>query len=279
MGIKIHDNIFDTMIASWLENTEGEHGLKPLTFQIFGYKMTELSDIAPKEKHPHWKNEKVYRTDLVPIAELGDYAFDDAIWTRRLYFHYLPIIDELYRKVYYELEREFTVCLAEIEAYGAYVNKEKLMQIGKKIEEEMQKAETEIFMCRPAPNTGVPFNINSNNQLNEVLFNECKIPPIGAPGKSGLYSTKADYLETYAKKGYQIAKAILRYRELEKLYGTYIKGMGGVITDKGRIHCRFNRIGTRTGRLSSSKPNLGVILEVVKRGELLGSPKDDSATA
>ena len=130
------------------------------------------------------------------------------------------------------------------------------MQIGKKIEEEMQKAETEIFMCRPAPNTGVPFNINSNNQLNEVLFNECKIPPIGAQGKSGLYSTKADYLETYAKKGYQIAKAILRYRELEKLYGTYIKGMGGVITDKGRIHCRFNRIGTRTGRLSSSKPNL-----------------------
>lgn len=256
MGIQISDNIFDTMTASWLMDTEGSHGLKDLVFQILGYKMTELSDICPKEKHPHWKNDKVYRTDLVPISELGPYAYDDSIYTRKLYFHYKPLIDELYQKVYYDLEREFSVTLAEIEAYGAYVNKEKLQKYGEEILKETQKAEQEIYMCRPAPNTGVAFNINSGKQLNQVLFVENKIKPIGARGKSGDYSTKAELLEKFADQGHEIAQAILRFRELDKLYGTYIKGMGGAITDKGRIHCRFNRIGTKTGRLSSSKPNL-----------------------
>jgi DNA polymerase I len=256
MGIYMTDNIFDTMTASWLDDTEAEHGLKPLTLKYFNYQMTELADICPKEKHPNWKNDKVYRTDLVPIQELGDYAFDDSIYTRKLYFHYKPLMDANYKKVFEELETELALCLAEMEAFGAYVNKPILEAHGTRMKSEIEKAETLIYSLRPGSNKDVPFNINSPKQMNQVLFHECGIKPIGAPGKSGDYSTKSDYLEVWALKGHEIAKAILRFRELDKLYGTYIKGMGGAITEKGRIHCRFNRHGTRTGRLSSSKPNL-----------------------
>lgn len=255
MDIRIGENVWDTMIASWMVDTEGEHGLKAMTKQIFGYEMTELTDLSPKEPHPVWPKKKVLRTDLVPISELGPYAFDDSVYTRKLYFHFKPMIDKEYKKVFEDLYREYNLALAEIEAYGVYVNKDKLMSIGERIIAEKERARKEVFNLRPGSSKGEEFNTNSTKQLNHVLFTECKIKPIGKKGKSGDYSTKAENLEIWAPQ-YPIAKELLRYRELEKLYGTFIEGMGRAINPNGRIHARLNIIGTRSGRLSSAQPNL-----------------------
>jgi len=255
MGIRIPQNFFDTFIASVMDFTEGDHDLKYLSETILKHKMVELADLAPKEKHPFWKNDKVYRTDLVPIKDLGSYAWDDAVQTRRLGQHYKPIIERDYPKVFYELMMPMVLCLSEMEAYGVYVNKEKLRTYGLAMEKELAIAREKLFSLRPK-HPGVEFNLNSTKQLNEVLFEECGIKPIGMLGKSGNYSTNAEVLETLEFQGHEIATAILRFRELDKLHGTYIVSMSKAIHTDGRLYAKLSLGGARTGRLSSSKPNL-----------------------
>lgn len=98
------------------------------------------------------------------------------------------------------------------------------------------------------------FNVNSNKDLNKVLFDECGIEPIGELGANGLWSTDADNIDTWAKLGHPMARELQRYREVSKLYGTYLVGMVGTVADDNRVRTRFGRV--RTGRLSSSDPNL-----------------------
>jgi len=255
MDIIIPQNFFDTFIAATMDFTEGEHGLKYLSETILHHKMVELTDIAPKEKHPWWKNKSVIRSDLVKISAMGSYAWDDAVQTRKLYFHYEPIMKKMYEKVFWELMTPMVSCLTEMEEYGCYVNKNKLDTYGIDVAAGIIKSKADIYGLRPKF-TGVEFNLNSTKQLNEVLFEECKIKPIGEKGKSGNYSTKAEILETLAGEGNEICKAMLRFRELDKLYGTYIVSMGKAINTDGRLYGRLSLGGARTGRLSSSQPNL-----------------------
>lgn len=101
------------------------------------------------------------------------------------------------------------------------------------------------------------WNPNSDPVLNKVLFEEERLPPIGERGKNGLYSTKADYVKKWAKKtDNKVAKLLLRLRKIEKLHGTYLVGMQRQVSPDGRLRGRFNITGTRSGRLSSSDPNL-----------------------
>ena len=116
--IEIGEKIWDTMIASWLMNSDSEHGLKDLAWILFKHKMTELSDICETRKHPIFENKKVYLVHEVPIDRLGDYAWDDAVQTFKLYEHYRPLIDEEYKKLFYELEMEYLHTLCEMEMWG-----------------------------------------------------------------------------------------------------------------------------------------------------------------
>lgn len=98
------------------------------------------------------------------------------------------------------------------------------------------------------------FNTNSIPQLNEVLFDENGLPPVGEKGKSGLFSTDKDCISVWVGQGHEIAVQLDRFREIDKLYGTYLVGMPAKVPSDGRVRTRFGRV--RTGRLSSSDPNL-----------------------
>lgn len=100
------------------------------------------------------------------------------------------------------------------------------------------------------------FNVNSTQVLNKVLFDECGLEPIGEVGANGMFSTSADNVEAWANQGSELAQALLRYREVAKLHGTYLIGMVARVGADRRIRTRQNRTGTRTGRLSTSDPNL-----------------------
>ncbi|MEO0078483.1 MAG: DNA polymerase, partial [candidate division WOR-3 bacterium] len=126
-------------------------------------------------------------------------------------------------------------------------------QLFRKLEEELgieqQQIEQQVHAL-----AGVEFNVSSPKQLGEVLFDKLKLAR-GRRTKTG-FSTSADVLEELAKE-HEIARLVLKFRELAKLRGTYLKPLGLTADPKtGRIHCRFNQTGTATGRLSSSDPNL-----------------------
>ena len=243
--------IYDTMVAAWLLDTENEIGLKALSKRYLKHTMVELSDIAKKEKHPV-TGDDVYRPDLVPIDELAKYAIDDAVRP----FQLKQIFDQGLEKwglekVFYELEMPYVFVLTDMELAGVLINREKLEEFYGEAPDKLKALEQRIFACRPG---GEEFNIGSQPQLNQVLFKELGIKPLGEKGKSGHYSTKEEYMEVWANK-HEICKLILDYRKLDKLIGTYLTGLSKRIDPDGRIRSDFKRF-ISTGRLSSSRPNL-----------------------
>ncbi len=97
------------------------------------------------------------------------------------------------------------------------------------------------------------FNINSTQQLGQVLFERLGLPPVKKT-KTG-WSTNAEVLEKLRGQ-HPIIEEILEYRQLTKLKSTYADGLGKVIAPDGRIHTSFQNTVTATGRLSSTEPNL-----------------------
>lgn len=243
--------IFDTMIAAWLLNTEGEFGLKALAAKRLRSIMTKLEEITPTEKDPI-TDDVVYRPDLVDIDRLGTYAIDDAVRTFQLKNLFE---DELKQagldKVFYELEMPFVFVLMNLERAGILIDKEKIESMYSGAPAMLEQIKERIYALRPS---GEPFNIASSIQLNQVLFNEMKIKPIGTRGKSGTYSTKEQNMEVWSHQ-HEICKLILDHRKLYKLIGTYLEGLQKRIDIDGRIRSDFNRF-LSTGRLSSSRPNL-----------------------
>jgi DNA polymerase-1 len=100
---------------------------------------------------------------------------------------------------------------------------------------------------------GEEFNISSPKQLGKILFEKLDLPVIKKT-KTG-YSTNAEVLEKLNDK-HPIIEKIMDYRQVTKLYSTYVEGLKQVIDEDGKIHSSFNQTVTTTGRLSSTEPNL-----------------------
>ncbi|WP_314295349.1 DNA polymerase I [Fusobacterium periodonticum] len=117
------------------------------------------------------------------------------------------------------------------------------------LEKELAKTEKAIY-----EEAGEEFNINSPKQLGDILFVKMNLPS-GKKTKTG-YSTDVMVLEDLESYGYNIARLLLDYRKLNKLKTTYVDTLPNLVDSSSRIHTSFNQIGTATGRLSSSEPNL-----------------------
>lgn len=255
--INTETQFWDTMIASWLLQMDREHKLKTLSKELLGEEMTELSDLATKESKTG-----VLRVDLVPIKDLGEYAWHDAIQTYKLYEHFKPQIEAEYHNIYYDLELPFVKVVTEMETQGSDIDEELLVEMGEKIRVELEILRNQLYEL-----VGEEFNINSTKQLSKILFTTLKLEPIGEENKKGDYCTDVNILVNFNKrykeylsgekpenKKYEIAATLLRYRKLKKLLGTYIDGLLKQIVD-GKLYSNFWQLGTRTGRLSSSNPN------------------------
>ena len=160
-----------------------------------------------------------------------------------------------------KIEQPLSKVLASMENIGFLVDKKGLENYSEKLKLKLAEIEKEIYDL-----SGEEFNINSPKQLGTVLFEKLKLP-YGKKGKTG-YSTGAAILEKLSDE-YEVVKKILDYRALSKLKSTYCDGIVKLITPSGRVHSSFNQTETRTGRISSSEPNLQNIPVRTKRGKLL----------
>lgn len=151
-------------------------------------------------------------------------------------------------RVYREVELPLAPVLAKMETEGVLVDRERLLALGKEVEESLAQNEQEIFRL-----AGMTFNINSPQQLGEVLFGKLGLPVIKKT-KTGV-STDAETLETLAPL-HPIVEKVLSYRQMGKIKGTYVDGLLPLIGPDGRIHTTFHQTVAATGRLSSSDPNL-----------------------
>lgn len=147
-----------------------------------------------------------------------------------------------------EMEIPLARVLADMEHTGFLVDWEELIQYGTVLEAEIQQLMTSIYDL-----VGYEFNLNSPKQLGEALFVKLGLPA-KKKTKSG-FSTSAEVLEEL-KNQHPAVEQLLKYRQLAKLKSTYIDGLLAVRGDDGRVHTTFHQTETRTGRISSSEPNL-----------------------
>ncbi len=170
-----------------------------------------------------------------------------------LYDQYLTMSAELeaqgMTRLYREIELPLLHTLYAMEREGFLVDRDELARLGAQYNEQIAQLKDEIFaLCGVAP-----FNLNSTQQLGDVLFNKLGLPARKKTQRG--YSTDADTLAELSAMHPAIDK-ILAYRQVSKLNSTYIDGLLRLTGRDGRIHTWFDQTIAATGRISSSEPNL-----------------------
>ena len=175
-------------------------------------------------------------------------------------------------KLFNEIEMPLIEVLANIEENGMRVSKEILDEMKEEISVKIDLVKNKIYNY-----AGTEFNISSPKQLGEILFEKLNLPYNKKKGKTG-YSTSHDVLVKLINI-HPIINLILEYREMTKLYSTYLEGLSNYILEDGKIHTIFKQTIARTGRLSSTEPNLQNIPVRTEEGKLIRKaflPEEDS---
>ncbi|MGA2504945.1 MAG: DNA polymerase I [Anaerolineales bacterium] len=248
-GLRAEPLGFDTMVAEWVIDPSSRHlGLKNMSEVRLGESMTHIEELIGTGKNQLSMAE-------VGIAEAAPYAAADAETTLRL----RPILEKELKRVpklwdlFVNIEMPLIPVLADMEMAGIALDKNFFAQFSKELSDRIAKLEVQVHEA-----VGKPFNLNSTQQLSEVLFGVLKLSPPdrGRKTASGHYSTAAGVLDELSGQ-HPVVDMILEYRELTKLKSTYVDALPLQIhPEDGRVHTSFSQTTAVTGRLSSSDPNL-----------------------
>ncbi|PHR57793.1 MAG: DNA polymerase I [Arcobacter sp.] len=244
LGIKSYTPYADSMLLAWLVNSEKPVGLDKQADLYFKHKMISFKDTVKKGEN----------FSSVAIEDAVAYAGEDALITYKLYFRLLEQLklqdaEHLIQEAK-EIEFPFIQTLIEMEEAGIKIDTDFLQNFKDETEVLLDELRKKIYAL-----AGGEFNINSTKQLGVVLFETLELP-VGKKTKTG-YSTDEKVLNGLFD-AHDIIPALLNYREVFKLYSTYITPLLelGLANEDKRIHTSFLQTGTATGRLSSKNPNL-----------------------
>ncbi|KMQ72730.1 DNA polymerase I [Chryseobacterium koreense] len=255
-GIEVSGAIFDTMIAHYLLNPDGRHGMDYLSEMYLNYKPVPIETLIGKGK-----NQKTLRA--VSVEEQTGYAGEDADVTFQLYELFAPQLKkEHLEDLFFKIEMPLSIVLAKMELEGISLDKDWLEKESVDLENDLKELETKIFEF-----AGEEFNMNSPRQLGEILFDKMKLDPKAKKTKTGQYATSEDVLQKLSSK-HEVIPLILEYRTYQKLKSTYVDALPNQI-DKNdhRVHTNFSQTTAATGRLASVNPNLQNIPIRTKRGQ------------
>ncbi len=243
-GITLRGPLWDTMIASYvLDPSRRSHKLDDLAEEFLQQRLTSFKEVTGNDRRPD-------AFAYVNLEPAKDYACEDVIAAFLLWQEFVELLntDSLWQ-LFYDMEMALVPVLAEMERWGIKVEPDTLQKMSQEFSSQLQSLGEEIYRLADCE-----FNINSPQQLGEILFEQLKLPH-GRKTKTG-YSTDAKVLEKLAHY-HDLPKAVITYRNLTKLKSTYVDKLAKLIqADTGRVHTSFNQTIAATGRLSSSKPNL-----------------------
>ncbi|WP_443937542.1 DNA polymerase I [Pedobacter sp. MW01-1-1] len=255
-GINVSGKLFDTMLAHYLIDPDTRHGMDVLAENYLGYSPISITKLIGAKG----KNQGNMRD--VPVADVVDYAAEDADITLQLANIFEPKLKELNAaKLAEEIENPLIYVLADIEKEGVRIDIETLKNYSAELEKDINKFEQNVY-----EKAGVKFNLASPKQLGEVLFDKLQLDPKAKKTKTGQYQTGEDVLLALASKS-DIVQDILDFRQLQKLKSTYVDALPLMVNPKtGRVHTSYNQAVAATGRLSSNNPNLQNIPIRTERG-------------
>jgi DNA polymerase-1 len=243
LGFEVRGVDFDTMIASYVIDPSGSHGLDAMASLHLDHDTIKYADVVGKGAG------QLNFTEVDP-EDARDYACEDADVALRLAGIFKKRIGkEGLSELFYDVEMPLLHVLVDMQIAGMKLDRQKLVDFGKEFQLELDGLEGKIHKL-----AGEEFNINSPKQLGLILFEKLGLPG-GKRTKTG-YSTSQSVLEELAAS-HELPSLILRWRSLGKLKSTYVDALAGLVNPKtGRLHTTFNQATAATGRLSSSDPNL-----------------------
>jgi len=323
IGIEIKtEDLFDTMIASWLCDENLPNGLKENSNYYLGIDQTHFAEAVStvpndvKKEFGLAANSKA-TFDLVLIDDAAPYALDDAFYTFELYMGFSILLeDEEMDKIYNKVYKPFIRCLFGMEEQGVSVDLTRLNQMSLDIAKDVEELKYKMFDI-----VGIEFNPSSSDQLSQLLFGYTKeakplvlskLPKIVQKAfeegdadelfkrgfqivetsketylikisgnlellsksfgfrvisktAKGAPQTNSDTLWTLShmsfkskrkQEGIEFCSLLLEYKKLEKLRSAFVEGLLEQLYDDKKAHPSFNIIGTDSGRLSCSSPNL-----------------------
>jgi DNA polymerase-1 len=270
VGTFFAGQLVDTQVQHALLYEDKPHGLKFMSKHILGWTWGDFQDTFGKIGKRQSAEDVIRKAEREDFPLLVEYAANDAWGTLGVYnelrkqleragTHSLfrdkpPHIENLW-DLFYKVEIPYTKCLWRMERHGIKVDRQTLEKARPQAEAELSRIGRELYQLR-----GRPININSTQQLREWLIDEKGLKPVKwtKGGKKGVRAPSLDvkFLQHYAEKGVRECELILQHRDYAKLLGTYINGLHELLDPCDRIHSRFNQDVARTGRLSSSDPNL-----------------------
>ncbi|QIG88909.1 DNA polymerase I [Chryseobacterium sp. POL2] len=256
-NIEVKGPMFDTMIAHYLLNPDGRHGMDYLSEMYLNYTPISIESLIGKKG----KNQLTLRE--VNLAEQTAYAAEDADITFQLYQLFAPQLKkENLEDVFLNIEMPLMNVLANMELAGVKLDSDWLKKESLDLENDLRNLEIQIFEL-----SGEEFNMNSPKQLGEVLFEKLKLDPKAKKTKTGQYATSEDVLQKLASK-HEIIALILDYRQLQKLKSTYVDALPNQIDPiDNRVHTTYAQTVAATGRLASVNPNLQNIPIRTLRGQ------------
>lgn len=245
-GIKLRGFAFDTMLESYvLDSASTNHNMDSLALKYLGWRTIYYEEVAGK-------GAKQIPFNHVTIDQASTYAAEDADVTLQLHQHLWPRLEKEsgLKFIFEKIEMPLISVLARMENNGVLIDVVKLATQSQELEKRLKELEEQAYQL-----AGKHFNINSPKQLQQILFEELKIPvlqktPTGQP------STAEPVLQELALD-YPLPQVIIECRTISKLISTYTHKLPQQIQPlTGRIHTSYNQTGAATGRLSSSDPNL-----------------------
>ena len=245
LGVEPAGLWFDTMVASYvLDPGRRAHTLEALALDILAHKTIPLSEVTGR-------GQKQVSFAEVTLEAACDYACEDVDFTLRLYQRFQPELEEQQMEgLFHDLEMPLIPVLARMERAGVRIDELFFREMSRKLNRNLELVQQEIWK-----EAGTEFNISSNPQLRDILYEKLSLPVLKRT-KTGP-STDARVLEELAAEGHRVPVLLMEYREMEKLRGTYVDALPRMVNPgTGRIHTSFNQAVAATGRLSSSDPNL-----------------------
>jgi DNA polymerase-1 len=244
-GVQLAGLDFDTMLASYvLDPGRRSHGLDVLALEFLDHTMTSYADLCGKGR-------SAIPFDECPVEAARDYSCEDADMTLRLRKVFEPQLEshELTRLLD-GVEVPLINVLAEMEWTGISIDLPWFSSLKQRFQADREAVEKQIYEA-----AGTEFNISSNPQLREILFDKLNLPVLKRTSTGP--STDVSVLTELAQEGHVLPTLLMYYRELSKLENTYLDVLPRLVNPKtNRLHTSYNQTVASTGRLSSSDPNL-----------------------
>ena len=246
-GLEVGGLAEDSMVQSFLAEPGLRHNLDDLSARHLDLRPIAFEEVVGKGKGQLRFDQAVFEKAVQYAAEDADLALQ---LTRRLD---AKLDDERLRRLYREVDLPLVEVLAAMERTGVRVDLKVLGGLSGTMHTERKAVEAQVLEL-----AGEPFNLNSPTQLGRILFGKLGLPVIKTTGKTKAPSTDEDVLQELAEQhGAEIAKLLLRHRELAKLLGTYVDALPAMVNPvTGRVHTKLHQAVVASGRLASNDPNL-----------------------